>query len=57
MANTIVIVSRFEEVRLRVTPFENTRVRLVDSPEVRIIVPVSGVDEGIFDETFDETFE
>jgi hypothetical protein len=55
MGRTRVIVSGFEEARIIVTSFENTRVKKVDSPEVRIIVPVSEQDEQ--EEAFDYSLD
>lgn len=48
MANvTNVIIKPFEDLIIRVVPFE----------DVRVIVPEAEEDEGIFDDTFDDTFE
>ena len=44
---TIVVLTPFENTIIQVTPFEN----------FVVLVPGEGEDIGIFDETFDETFE
>lgn len=48
MANvTNVIIKPFDDLIIRVVPFD----------DVRVIVPESEEEEGIFDFTFDNTFE
>ena len=47
MASVTVVVHEFEDVTIKV----------LEQEQVRIIVPVDEEDEGIFDFTFDDTFE
>lgn len=59
MGSTTVVIRSFDEPRFRVTEFGNSIVRVTPFEDTRIIVPSDGEDddEGIFDFTFDNTFE
>jgi len=56
MAETIIIVRAQEAVNIVTVPFDEVVIRKVDAPDVIIIVP-GVVSEGIFDPSFDQSFE
>lgn len=57
MGNTTVIIRSFDSPVFKVTEFENSIVRVNPFDDMVIVVPETGEDEGIFDFTFDDTFE
>ena len=55
---TNIIVRSFEDLKLRVTEFTDVKFVVKPQESVNIIVPITvEAEEGIFDFTFDNTFE
>ena len=59
MGSTTIILRSFDAPVFKVTEFENTIIKVKPFQDTVIVVPGDGeeVEEGIFDDTFDDSFE